>query len=38
MEDYMKIYKDKERAILEIKKKINKMNEDSLYDWYNDDW
>lgn len=38
MEDYTKIYKDKERAMLEIKKKINKMNADALHDWYNDDW
>ena len=38
MGDYMKIYKDEERAILEINKKIKKMNADAVYDWYNDDW
>jgi len=38
MDDYIQIYKDKERAVKEIKKKINKMNENAVYDWYNDDW
>lgn len=38
MDKYMHIYKDKERSIQEINKKIHKMNTGAQHDWFNDDW